>query len=81
MRSSGIVRKVDNLGRIVIPIEIRRALSIEIKDPIEIALEGDSIILKRQCAACALCGSAENVRKVGEKYICAKCIENVKGLL
>ena len=78
MRSSGIVRKVDNLGRIVIPIEIRRALSIEIKDPIEISLDGDSIILKRQRAACALCGSNENIRKIGEKYICASCAENIK---
>ena len=48
MKSSGIVRKVDNLGRIVIPIEIRRALSIDIKDPLEISLDGDLIVLRRQ---------------------------------
>lgn len=54
MKADGIIRRVDNLGRIVIPIEIRRALSIEIKDPLEISLRGDEIILQRVKTSCAL---------------------------
>lgn len=46
MKSTGIVRKIDELGRIVIPMEIRRNLGLEEKDPIEIFVDGDSIILK-----------------------------------
>ena len=81
MKSSGIVRKVDNLGRIVIPIEIRRALSIDIKDPLEISLDGDLIVLRRQTINCALCGSKTAERKVGDKYLCAECIKRIKETL
>lgn len=78
MRSSGIVRKVDSLGRIVIPIEIRRALSIDIKDPIEISLDGDSIVLRRQKTNCALCGSKNVSQKIDDKYLCVDCIRRIK---
>ena len=81
MKSSGIVRKVDNLGRIVIPIEIRRAHSIDIKDPLEISLDGDLIVLRRQTTNCALCGSKTAERKVGDKYLCAECIKRIKETL
>ncbi|EMG26933.1 transition state regulatory protein [Listeria fleischmannii 1991] len=47
MKSTGIVRKIDELGRIVIPIEIRRTLGIQVKDPLEIFIESDSIIFKK----------------------------------
>lgn len=73
MRSSGIVRRVDSLGRIVIPSEIRRALSIDTKSPIEISLDGDAIVLRRQRINCALCGGSADIRRVGEKYVCASC--------
>ena len=78
MRSSGIVRKVDNLGRIVIPIEIRRAMSIDVKDPIEISIDGDTIVLRRQQTACALCGSNSDMRRIGDKYICAQCAKLIR---
>ncbi len=78
MRSSGIVRKVDNLGRIVIPIEIRRAMSIDVKDPIEISIDGDTIVLRRQQTACALCGSNSDMRRIGDKYICAQCAQLIR---
>lgn len=80
MKSSGIVRRVDNLGRIVIPIEIRRALSIDLKDAVEISLEGDSIILRKQSKNCALCGSDDVQKKFGGKYLCADCIEKIKSV-
>ncbi len=55
MKSTGIVRKVDELGRIVIPIELRRGLGVEVKDPIEIFIDGDRIILKKVQPSYGLC--------------------------
>ena len=78
MKADGIIRRVDNLGRIVIPIEIRRALSIEIKDLLEISLRGDEIILQRVKTSCALCGSDASTQRLGDKYICANCIRRIK---
>lgn len=65
MKSTGVVRKVDELGRIVVPIELRRTLEIDIKDAIEIFVDGDKIILKKYKAnmACALTGEVTNQNK------------------
>ena len=57
MKSTGIVRKVDELGRIVLPIELRRTLDIDVKDALEIYVEGSQIILKKYEPACVFCGS------------------------
>jgi len=59
MKATGIVRKVDNLGRIVLPIELRRTLNIETKDSIEIYVDGEDVILKKYEPACTFCGSAD----------------------
>lgn len=61
MKSTGIVRKVDELGRIVLPIEMRRTLDIAEKDTLEIYVEGDSIILRKFQAACVFCDSAKDI--------------------
>ena len=61
MKSTGIVRKVDELGRIVIPIELRRTLDIGIKDSLEIYVEDDQIILKKYMPACSFCNNASAV--------------------
>lgn len=58
MKSTGIVRKVDELGRIVLPIELRRTLGIEEKDRIEIFVDGESIILRKYQPACIFCDNA-----------------------
>ena len=63
MKATGIVRKVDELGRIVLPIELRRTLDIEIKDPIEIFVDDEYILLKKYEPACIFCGNAKNVRR------------------
>lgn len=63
MKSTGIVRKVDELGRIVLPIEMRRTLDIAEKDTLEIYVEGDSIILRKFQAACVFCDSAKDIIK------------------
>ena len=80
MKATGIVRKVDELGRIVIPIELRRTLDIEIKDPLEIFVNDDCIILKKYTPACIFCGSAKDVKRVKEKNICSDCLSELKSL-
>lgn len=80
MKATGIVRKVDELGRIVLPIELRRTLNIDIKDPVEIFVDGDSIILRKYQSACVFCGSTEAVKQIKGKNICAACIDELKAL-
>jgi len=80
MKATGIVRKVDELGRIVLPIELRRTLDIEIKDPIEIYVDGDYILLKKYEPACVFCGNAKDVRRVHDKNVCSVCIKEMKEL-
>ena len=78
MKSTGIVRKVDELGRVVIPIELRRTLRIEEKDALEIYVDGEKIILKKYEPACIFCGNAENVRNFKDKNICQDCLDAMK---
>ena len=80
MKATGIVRKVDELGRIVLPIELRRSLGIEIKDPIEIYVDGDYIVLKKYEPACIFCGNAKDVTRIHDKNVCANCISELKNL-
>jgi len=80
MKATGIVRKVDELGRIVLPIELRRTLNIEIKDPLEIYVDGESILLKKYQPACVFCGSSDEVIQVKGKNICANCIKELQEL-
>ena len=78
MKATGIVRKVDELGRVVVPIELRRTLGIEIKDPLEIYTEGELIILKKYQPACIFCDSATDVTNHRGKNICRKCLQEIK---
>ena len=80
MKATGNVRKVDELGRIVLPIELRRTLGIEIKDPIEIYVDGDYILLKKYEPACIFCGNAKDVTRIHDKNVCADCIKELKNL-
>ena len=77
MKSTGIVRKVDELGRIVLPIELRRTLDIAERDPLEIYVDGTSIILKKHESACVFCGSSKNVSTFKDKNICAACLQEL----
>ncbi|MBC8530242.1 AbrB/MazE/SpoVT family DNA-binding domain-containing protein [Gehongia tenuis] len=74
MKSTGIVRKVDELGRVVIPIELRRTLNIEIKDAMEIYVDGNQIILKKYEPACIFCDNARDVHQYKGKNICKSCL-------
>ena len=74
MKSTGIVRKVDEVGRIVLPIELRRTLGIEEKDRIEIFVDGESIILRKYQPACIFCDNAKDIINYKGKNICPDCI-------
>lgn len=73
MKATGIVRKVDDLGRVVLPIELRRSLGIQEKDPLEIFVEGDQIILRKSTRLCVFCGGGEDVEEFKGKGICPDC--------
>lgn len=79
MKTTGIVRKVDELGRVVLPIEIRRNMNIEVRDSIEIYVDGDSIILKKYEPACIFCGSTHNLTTFKDKKVCAVCAKKIGG--
>ena len=78
MKSTGIVRKVDDLGRVVLPIELRRTLDIAEKDSLEIYIDGEKIILRKYQPACIFCGSAEDVENIHGKNVCHSCIAEIK---
>lgn len=78
MKSTGVVRKVDDLGRIVIPIELRKTLDIAEKDALEIYTEGEHIILKKYEPACVFCGEAKDIINYKGKNICKHCIQELK---
>ncbi len=80
MKSTGIVRKVDELGRVVLPIELRRTLNIAEKDALEIYVDGESIILKKYEPACIFCGNAKDVKHFEGKNICPACVEKITSL-
>ncbi|GBF11416.1 AbrB/MazE/SpoVT family DNA-binding domain-containing protein [Tepidibacillus infernus] len=77
LKSTGIVRKVDELGRVVIPIELRRTLGISEKDALEIYVDGERIILKKYEPACIFCGNAENVFHFKNKIVCSECLSEM----
>lgn len=80
MKSTGIYRKVDELGRIVVPIELRNKLGIEVKDSLEVFIDGSSIVLKKVESNCAFCGSTKKLINFNDKQICSKCLEKIKKL-
>lgn len=79
VKSTGIVRKVDELGRVVLPIELRRTLDIAEKDALEIYVDGATIILKKYEPACIFCDNAKDITVYKGKNICSECLESLKG--
>ena len=78
MKSTGVVRKVDELGRIVVPIELRRTMDIAVKDTLEIFVEGDQIILKKYHPACIFCENVNDVITYKGKLVCKDCLNTLK---
>ncbi len=80
MKSTGIVRNIDGLGRVVIPIELRRGFDLDIKDAVEIFTDGDTIILKKLQTRCVFCGNNEDVKNFKGKCLCPQCLSELKKL-
>ena len=80
MKATGVVRAIDSLGRIVLPIEIRKNLDINDRDSLEIFVEDDKIILKKYQPACLFCGGAESIIHYKGKLICKSCLEELASI-
>ena len=80
MKSTGIVRKVDALGRIVLPIELRRTLDIEDRDAVEICVEGPDIVLRKYRPSCVFCDAAKDIVSFRGKNVCPKCLKELQKL-
>ena len=78
MKATGIVRKVDALGRIVLPVELRRTLDIGDRDALEICVEGPNIVLRKYRPACVFCDSTRNISVFRGKNICARCLRALR---
>jgi transcriptional pleiotropic regulator of transition state genes len=74
MKAVGIVRKVDQLGRVVLPKELRRALDIKNEDSMEIFVDGENVVLKKFEPLCVFCGHSQNITVFKEKNICSDCM-------
>ena len=80
MKSIGIVRKVDELGRSVLPSELRRTLDIAEKDPLEIYVDGSTIVLKKYRTSCIFCDSTKDVVMFKGKNVCPRCLRELKNV-
>lgn len=83
MKNTGMVRKFDELGRLTIPIELRRNLGVEVKSPMEIYTNSDEkgeflVLRKYEAVRCSFCGSSENLSQFKGKNICQSCKDELK---
>ncbi len=80
MKTIGIIRKVDELGRVVLPVEMRRTLGIEERDPLEISLEGENIVLRKVQCVCVFCNGEKELLDYNGKCICSDCRKEIYAL-
>lgn len=80
MKSTGMVRRIDSLGRVVLPIELRRTLELDEDSSLEIFVEGNQVILKKYEPSCIFCGEVNGVESYKGRNICAKCREAISNL-
>ena len=78
MKATGIVRRIDELGRIVVPKEMRTQLGIACDDPVEFYVEGENIIIRKYTPHCFFCGREDNVVEFKDKKICKVCLDEIK---
>ena len=79
MKATGIVRPIDNLGRVVLPKSLRKAYNLELKDPVEIFTDENSIIIRKYEPACVFCQETTDVTIFKEKRVCKNCLNSLKG--
>ena len=80
MKKTGIIRKLDKLGRVVLPIELRRGLDWNEHDRVEIFIEDDRVVLQKYEPNCLFCGGTKNLKEFRGKQVCARCVEKMSGL-
>ncbi len=80
MKATGIVRPVDPLGRVVIPVELRRNLNISTEDSLEVFVDGEFIMLKKYEPSCIFCGEMKDIVNLRGKNVCKKCLDELKNL-
>ena len=78
MKSTGIVRRIDDLGRVVLPVELRRALNREVRDLVEFVNDGAAVVLRRYDAACLFCGAPRDLLSYRGKQICRSCLRQLR---
>ena len=78
MKTTGIVRRIDELGRVVLPIELRRTYGIGEKDAVEISVDGDNIILRKYQPNCVFCGNSKQLVEHNGKMVCAGCVKEMQ---
>lgn len=78
MKSTGIVRRIDELGRVVLPVDLRRALELDVRDPVEVFVDEDAIILRKYQPNCIFCGSSKAIGHFRSKPVCAECRRQLK---
>ena len=78
MKSTGMVRQLDTLGRIVIPVELRRTMDLSLKDTLAIFVDGDQIVLKKYHPACVFCNDARDVISYKGKLVCRRCLAELR---
>ena len=80
MKATGMIRQLDALGRVVLPIELRRTLDINTRDMLEILVDGNSIILRKYERNCHFCGSGSGLSSYKDKMVCRRCLNELKAL-
>ena len=80
MKSTGMVRKIDDLGRIVMPAEIRQTLGLKVRDAMEIFVDGERVILQKYQPSCIFCTNADNLVAFEDKRICPECLAKLKNI-
>lgn len=82
MKATGIIRKVDELGRIVLPIELRRTMDIAVRDELEIFIDNDRVVLQKceQRSGCVFCGAEQELQSYRGKNICRDCLGKMRQL-
>ena len=73
MKSTGIVRRIDELGRVVLPVDMRRVLGLEIRDPVAVFVNEDAIIIRKHQPSCIFCGSEKGIELFRNKPLCSEC--------
>jgi transcriptional pleiotropic regulator of transition state genes len=78
MKSTGTVRKLDAMGRVVLPIELRQTLNLKTNDSLEIFIDGNKLVFRKYEPGCLLCGEIQSLRSVHGKNMCQKCLDTIK---